>query len=107
MCAGKLSLWQVWTSYFVFSTFKVSLHVVSQFDLDVIQCAVLSAMVPAIVFLVVPIVSTHVSVCEVDSSPWFELVVCVCVEGVGADEGCECKLHDEVEARLILRPQRA
>jgi len=64
-------------------------------------------MVPAIVFLAVPVVFIRVSVCEVDSCPWYELVVHVCVEGVGADEGCECKLHDEVEARLMLRPQRA
>src|SRR6266850_6378259 len=47
------------------------------------------------------------SVCEVDSCPWYELVVRVCVEGVGVDEGCKCKLHDEVEARLMLRPQWA
>ena len=92
---------------FILSTFKVSLHVVFQFDLDVVQGAVLSAVVPAIVFLAVPIGFARVSVCEVDLSPWFELVVCVCVEGVGVDEGCECKLHDEVEARLMLRPQQA
>ena len=60
-------------------------------------------MVPAIVFLAVPVVFVRVSVCEVDSCPWYELVVRMCVVGVGADEGCECKLHNEVEARLMLR----
>ena len=83
---------------FILSTFKVSLHVVFQFDLDVVQGAVLSAVVPAIVFLAVPVVFVRVSVCEVDLCPWYELIVHVCVEGVGADEGCKCKLHDEVEA---------
>jgi len=83
---------------FIVSASKVSLHVVFQFNLDVIQCAVLSAMVPTIVFLAVPVMFVRVSVCEVDSCPWYELVVRVCVEGVSADEGCECKLHDEVEA---------
>jgi len=92
---------------FVLSTFKVSLRVVFQFDLDVVQGAVLSAVVPAIVFLAVPVVFIHVSVCEVDSCPRYEFVVRMCVEGVGADEGCECKLHNEVEARLMLRPQWA
>jgi len=48
---------------FVTPAFKVSLHVVDQFDLDIVQCAVLSAMVPAIVFLAVPVVSF--GVCEV------------------------------------------
>jgi len=93
--------------YFVLSTFKVSLCIVFQFDLDVVQSAILSAVVPAIVFLAVPVVFAHVSVCEVDSCPWYELVVHVCVERVGADEGCEWKLHNEVEARLMLRPQQA
>ena len=41
-------------------------------------------MVPAIVFLAVPVMFVHVSVCEVDLCPWYELVVRVCVEGVGA-----------------------
>src|SRR6266850_1945405 len=92
---------------FVASAFKVSLRVVIQFDLDVVQCAVLSAMVPAIVFLAVPVMFVRVSVCEVDSCSWYELVVHVCVEWVGADEGCEWKLHNEVEAQLMLRLQRA
>jgi len=92
---------------FVVSAFKVSLRVVMQFDLDVIQCTVLSAMVPAIVFLTVPIMFVRVSVCVVDLCPWYEFVVRVCVEWVGADEGREWKVHDEVEARLMLRPQRA
>ena len=92
---------------FVLSTFKVSLRVVFQFDLDVVQCAVPSAVVPAIVFLAVPVMFGHMSVCEVDSCPWSELIVRMCVEGVGADEGCECKLHNEEEAQLMLRPQRA
>src|SRR6266850_2557858 len=92
---------------FIVSAFKVSLCIVFQFDLDVVQCAVLSAMVPAVVFLAVPVMFIHVSVCEVDSCPWYELIVCVCVEGVSPDEGCKCKLHYEVEARLMLRPQRA
>ena len=48
---------------FIVSAFKVSLRVVMQFDLDVVQCAVLSAMVPAIVFLAVPVM--FVRVCEV------------------------------------------
>jgi len=74
---------------FIASAFKVSLRVVIQFDLDVVQSAVLSAMVPAIVFLAVPVVFVRVSVCVVDSCPWCELVVCVCVEWVGADEGRE------------------
>src|SRR6267142_5352471 len=92
---------------FVSPTFKVSLRIVDQFNLDIVQCAVLSAIVPAMVFLAVPVVFVRVSVCVVDSCPWYELVVRVCVERVGADEGCEWKLHNEVEARLMLRPQRA
>jgi len=63
---------------FILSTFKVSLHVVFQFDLDVVQGAVLSAVVPAIVFLAVPGVFVRVSVREVDSCPWCELIVRVC-----------------------------
>jgi len=92
---------------FVASALKVSLCVIVQFNLDVVQCAVLSAMVPAIVFLAVPVMFIRVSVCEVDSCPWYELVVRVCVERIGADEGRKWKFHDEVEARLMLRPQRA
>jgi len=65
---------------FVVSAFKVSLCVVFQFNLDVIQCAVLSVMVPAIVFLAVPVMFVYVSVCEVDSCSWYELVVRMCVE---------------------------
>jgi len=71
---------------FVSPTFKVSLRVIDQFNLDIVQCAVLSAMVPAMVFLAVPVVFIRVSV---DSCPWCELVVRVCVERVGADEGRE------------------
>ena len=74
---------------FVSPTFKVTLCVVDQFNLDIVQCAVLSAMVPAMVFLAVPVVFVRVSVCVVDSCPWCELVVRVCVERVGADEGRE------------------
>jgi len=82
-------------------------HIIIQCNLDVIQDAVLSAVVPAMVFLAVVLVFGGVSVCEVDVSPWFELVECMCGVGVGADEGCKCKLHNEVEARLMLRPQWA
>jgi len=92
---------------FVTSAFKVSLCVVAQFDLDVVQRAVLSAMVPAVVFFAEPIVFVRMSVCEVNLCPWYELVVRVCVERVGANEGHKWKIHDEVEARLMLRPQWA
>jgi len=92
---------------FVISAFKVSLCIVFQFDLDVIQCAVLSVVVPAIVFLAVPVMFVRVSMCEVDLCSWYKLVVRMCVERVGADEGREWKLHNEVEARLMLRPQWA
>ena len=74
-----------------------------QFDLDVVQCAVLSAMVPAIVFLAVPVVFVRVSVCEVDSCPWYELVVHVCVERVGADEGRKWKIHAEVRSSTYVK----
>ena len=40
-------------------------------------------------FLAEVVVFACVSIREVDSSPWYELVVHVCVERVGADEGCE------------------
>ena len=92
---------------FILSAFKISLCVVFQFNLNIVQGAVLSTAIPAIVFLAVPVVFVCVSVCVVDLCPWCELVVCVCVEGVGADEGCKCKLHNEVEARLVLRLQQA
>ena len=65
------------------------MRVVDQFNLDIVQRAVLSAMVLAIVFLAIPVVFVRVSVCVVDSCPWCELVVRVCVERVGADEGRE------------------
>ena len=81
--------------------------VVLKGDLDVIQDDTVSAVVPAMVFLAVPGVFGRVSVCIVGACPWFELVECVCEVGVGADERCECKLHNEVEARLMLRPQWA
>ena len=64
-------------------------------------------MVPAVVFFVVPVMFVRVSVCEVDPCPWYKLVVRVCVERVGANEGRKWKIHYEVEARLMLRPQRA
>jgi len=64
-------------------------------------------VVPAIVFFAEPVVFVHVSECVVDSCPWCELIVHMCVEQVGVDEGSECKLHDEEEARLMLRQQRA
>jgi len=92
---------------FILSTFKVSLCIIFQLNLDVVQGAVLSVVVPAIIFLAVSVVFVHVSVCEVDSCPWYEFVVHVREVGVGADEGCEWKLHDEVEAQLMLRLQRA
>jgi len=60
---------------------------VDQFNLDIVQCAVLSAMVPAMVFLAVPIGFVRVSMCVVDSRSWCELVARVRVEWVGADEG--------------------
>ena len=46
-------------------------------------------------FFAETVMFARVSVCEVDLSPWYELVVCVCVEWVGADEGCECKSHND------------
>jgi len=55
-------------------------------------------MVPAIVFLAVPVMFVRVSMCEVNSCPWYELVVRVCVERVGVNEGREWKIHNEVEA---------
>jgi len=64
-------------------------------------------MVPAIVFFAEPIVFVRMSVREVTSCPWYELVVRVCVERVGADEGRKWEIHVEVEAQLMLRPQRA
>ena len=64
-------------------------------------------MVSAITFLAVPVMFVGVSVCEVDRCSWFELGKGVCEVGVGSDERCKCKLHNEVEARLILRPQWA
>jgi len=50
---------------------------------------------PAVMFLAETVMFARVSVCEVDSSPWYELIVRVCVEQVGVNEGCECKSHDE------------
>src|SRR6266850_1228316 len=88
---------------FVTSAFKVSLRVADQFDLDIVQYAVLSAMVPAMVFFAVPVVFVCVSVCVVDLCPWYELVVRVCVEWVGADEGREWKLHDEVRSSTYVK----
>jgi len=84
----------------VVSTHKVSVHVIIQCNLDIVQGAIPSAVVPAIGFLAVEGVFGGVSVCEVDASPWLELVECVCGVGVGADEGCKCKLHNEVEPNL-------
>ena len=63
---------------FILSAFKVSLCVVFQFDLNVVQGAVLSMVVPAIVFFAEPVVFVHVSECVVDSCPWCELIVRVC-----------------------------
>ena len=60
-------------------------------------------MVPAIVFLAVPVVFVRVSVCEVDLCSWYELVVRVCVERVGADEGREWKLHNEVRSLTYVK----
>jgi len=91
----------------VVSTHKVSVHVIIQCNLDIIQGAVPLAMVPAIVFFAVPVVFICVSVCKVDPRPWSELVEWMCEVGVGADERCKCKLYDEVEARLMLRLQWA
>jgi len=83
------------------------LLVIVKCDLHVVQDGNILMMVLAIVFLAVPVMFVGVSVCEVDVCPWFELVIRVCEVGVGADERCECKLHNEVEAQLMLRPQRA
>jgi len=94
-------------SDYVVSTLEVSLLVIVKCDLNVIQDGTISTMVSAIVFLAVPVMFVGVSVCEVDVCPWLELVICMCEVGVGADERCECKLHNEVEARLMLRPQQA
>jgi len=51
-------------------------------------------MDPAVVFVTEVGMFAHVSVCVVDSSPWYELIVRVCVKWVGADEGCKCKSHN-------------
>jgi len=66
-----------------------------------------SIVVSTMVFFAVPGVFGRVSVCIVDACPWFELIERVCEVGVGADERCKCKLHNEVEARLMLRLQQA
>ena len=81
--------------------------VVLQGDLNVVQDDTASAVVPAMVFFAVPGVFGCVSVCIVGVCSWLELIECVCEVGVGADERCKCKLHNEVEARLMLRPQQA
>jgi len=83
------------------------LHVIVQCNLDVVQGDTALAVVSAMVFFTVPGVFSHVSVCKVDACPWLELVECVCEVGVGADKRCKCKLHNEVEAQLMLRPQWA
>jgi len=82
----------------IVSSYEVPSSVEVEFDLHFIQGDVPLVVVPAIVFFAVPAVFVHVSVCEVDLCPWYKLVVRVCEVGVGADEGCECKLHNEVEA---------
>jgi len=74
---------------------------------NVIQADAISAVVPAGFLSAEVVVFVCVSVCEVDPCSWFELVECVCEVGVGVDEGCKCKHHDNVEARLMLRLQRA
>jgi len=91
----------------VVSALEVSMLVVPKGDLDVIQDVTTSAVVPAMVFFAVPGVFYCVSVCIVGVYSWFELIEHVCEVGVGADERCECKFHDEVEARLMLRLQWA
>jgi len=73
----------------------------------VVQGVAISAMVPTGFLFAVVLVFVHVSVSIMDLCSWFELVECMCEVGIGADEGCECKCHDKVEARLMLRPQRA
>jgi len=83
------------------------LLVIVKCDLNIVQDGTISMMVSAIVFLAVPVMFIGVSVCEVDACPWLELVIHVCEVGVGADERCKCKLHNEVEARLMLRLQQA
>jgi len=82
---------------YIVSAFKVSLWVIVQCDLDVVQDVIPSVVVPAMAFFAVPGVFDCVSVCIVDACSWLELVECVCEVGVGADEGCECKLHNKVE----------
>jgi len=82
----------------VVSSLEVSILVVLQCYLDVVQGGPISMMVSAIVFLAVPVMFVGVSVCEVDACSWLELVVHVCEVGVGVDERCECKFHNEVEA---------
>src|SRR6267142_1994593 len=99
---------------FVSSTLKVSLRVVDQFNLYIVQCAVLSALVPTMVFLAAPVV--FVRVCEVyeyghlnrEYLLWFFL--CSIVRWAVLQRVCglaKAGRHNRVEARLMLRPQRA
>ena len=81
--------------------------VVLKCDLDVVQDDTSSVVVPAMVFFAVPGVFVCVSVCIVDVCSWLELVEHVCEVGVGADERCKCKCHNEIEAQLMLRLQQA
>jgi len=92
---------------YVVSTLEVSLFVIVECDLNVVQGDTISMVVSAIAFLTVPVMFVGVSVCKVDTCSWFELIICMCEVGVGVDERCKCKLHNKVEARLILRPQQA
>ena len=91
----------------IVSSYEVSFAIEVEFDLNIVQDDIASVVVPAMAFFAVPGVFNGVSVCIVDVSSWFELVEHVCEVGVGADEECECKCHDKVEAQLMLRPQQA
>jgi len=91
----------------IVSSYEVPSSIEIEFDLHFIQDDVPLAMVPAMVFFAVPGVFGCVSVCVVGLCSWFELVEHMCEVGVGADERCKCKLHNEVEAQLMLRLQQA
>jgi len=91
----------------VVSALEVSMLIILKCDLNVVQDDTASVMVPAMVFFAVPGVFGCVSVCIVDVCSWLELVEHMCEVGVGADERCKCKFHNEVEAQLMLRPQQA